>query len=100
MKSFERNEIKKLCRRSGLRLKNKEITNLQKDLKELSGYLKKLDEVEIPQSYEAVEEGYWMHKNKTSLRKDQVENFDQMEILRDNMPKRNKNYVTVPKVIK
>jgi len=100
METFERNEIKSLCRLSGLRLKNKEVTKLQGDLKELSWYLKKLEDIPVPEVYEAIEEGYWMHKNKTPLRKDQVEDFDQKEVLRRNIPKRNKNYVTVPKVVK
>jgi|GEM_PF-1810814 len=100
MESFERNEIKNLCRQSGLRLKNKEITKLQGDLKELSGYLEKLEDIQVPEVYEAIEEGYWMHKNKTPLRKDRVEDFEEKELLRKNAPKRNKNYITVPKVIK
>ena len=100
MEIFERNEIKNLSRQSGLWLKNKEITALQGDLKELSAYLKKLEEIEIPEIDQAIEEGYWMHQNKTSLRKDQVETFDQKELLRTNAPKRNQNYVTVPKVMK
>ncbi len=100
METLERKEIKKLCRKSGLWLNNKEITKLQGDIKELSGYLNKLEAIETPKTYEAIEEGYWMHQNKTPLRKDRVEGFDQKELLRSNAPKINRNYVTVPKVIK
>ncbi|WP_160718901.1 Asp-tRNA(Asn)/Glu-tRNA(Gln) amidotransferase subunit GatC [Isachenkonia alkalipeptolytica] len=100
MERFERKELNRLCRQSRLRLKNKEIRKLQEDLQELSGYLTKLEGIEVTNTYEAIEEGYWMHKNKTPLRKDRVEEFDQKELMRKNFPKRNHNFVTVPKVIK
>ncbi len=99
MERLKIDEIKKLSRQSGLRLKDKEAVKLQEDLEELSCYLSKLEDIAVPETYEAIEEGYWMHKNKTPLRKDRVEDFDQKERLRRNAPKRNQNYVTVPKVM-
>ena len=100
MEEFESKEIENLCRLSKLRLKNKEVSILKKELKELRGYLTNLEEIQVPEPYEAIEEGYWMHQNKTPLRKDRIEDFEEGEIMRKNAPKRKGNFVTVPKVIK
>lgn len=100
MKKLDEHRIKELGRRSGLRLKDKEVTGLQQELEELSFYLDKLKEIETGEPADDLQQNCWIHKNKTTLRRDVVEEFGEKELLMENMPGRNQNYLSAPKVIK
>ena len=99
MRTFSMDEIKALGRQSRLALRDKEILRLQKDLESFSIYIKKLEEIPLPKDPEALEGQCRMHKNKSPLRKDREENFKELEILRNNAPKNQENYITVPKIM-
>lgn len=99
MDKLDRNEIKKLCTRSGLFLKNKEVGKLQGELQEFSNYLNKLEDIEISET-SSMEGDYWMHRNKSPLRKDEVEVFTERKELINNIPEEEGNYVIVPNVVR
>lgn len=99
MDKLDRNEIKRLCRHSGLLLKNKEVGKLQGELQAFSTYLKKLEDIEISETA-SMEEHYWTHRNKSPLRKDEVEVFRGRRKLMQNAPEKDQNYIIVPNVVK
>lgn len=100
MEKLREEEIEALGRKTALRLSNRELAEFQEHVRELSEYLTKLEEVALPRGEQRPEDGYWMHKNKTPLRKDCPKEFDQRELLRRNFPNRKGDHAVVAKVVK
>lgn len=100
MEKRKKKEIENLATQTSLRLTREEMESIEEDIRDLGGYLSKLEEIQPPDGETFSEEGYWLHKNKTPLRKDIPEDFDQRELLRGNFPKRREDFLVVPKVVK
>jgi len=67
---------------------------LMKDMQKILEYMELLDEVDVT----GLSETYTTVENTNILRKDKVEKFEDVELIKENFPNKDGNYLKVPSI--
>ena len=91
--NFEKEELLKIAKFSGLKLSEKEIKKLGSDLKTILEYTTELENVNVEVDFHATE------TNVNVCREDKAIKYDSKNILK-NAPQTEDNFFVVPKILK
>ena len=88
--------IKDLAKLAKLEFNDKESAEMQEDLKKIIGFVDKLSEIDT----ENIEPLIYLSEEKNVLRDDKIGNMLSQKEALSNAPKKDSDYILVPKMIK
>lgn len=92
---LDRNEIQKIAKLSKLKLSDEELIDMEKSLNEIFEYIKQINEVDVSN----VDPLYNVLEIKDRTREDIVKNTEKKEDFLNNAPKKDEEFVILPKIV-
>lgn len=92
---LSKEEVLKIAKLSKLKLSDEELIDMEKSLNEIFEYIKQINEVDVSN----VEPLYNVLEIKDRTREDIVKNTEKKEDFLNNSPKKDEEFVILPKIV-